>query len=302
MNFRKLPGLPPYGPQALTFPDKWGLGAREGLVVEFTPDEGEPWVGNFRPGVGGIDEVLRHPNNRDVLVLSNASLWIVNPTTRAAVAIDQWITGYWQLTEPAGYLFNNQDLSFFRLSAQGALWQTRRMSWDGFEELRLEGELLTGKAWTPMDDAWVPFTLDLRTGRVEGGTHLGGIPDIPVCALLPSAFWLDRDFSRKEFEETLDFDGTDQSGWIVRASCRDCGQRWRVDHSDGRNVALAIKVTEPWTAEQDRSARIEYLRRSFGGDDNARCVWAGCSNRALRGVAMCAEHGFDVMGIRAKGT
>jgi hypothetical protein len=258
-------------------------------------------VGNFQPGVGGVDEVLAHPNNRDVLVVSNASLWTVNPATREAVEIERWITGYWRVTEPIGYLFNNQDVSFFRLSVQGVIWQTRRISWDGFDELRLEGELLTGKAWTPMDDAWVPFTLDLRTGRVEGGTHQGDIPNVPVCDLLPDTFWLDRDFSRKEFEERLDLHGTDQSGWIVRASCHDCGRRWHVDQSDGRDVALAIKVNESWMAEQDRLARIAYLRRSFGGDDNARCVSAGCSNRALRGVAMCAEHAYDQMGVRAKG-
>jgi hypothetical protein len=40
---------------------------------------------------------------------------------------------------------------------------------DGFRRLRLEGEHLTGEAWSPIEDGWVPFTLDVRTGRAEGG-------------------------------------------------------------------------------------------------------------------------------------
>jgi hypothetical protein len=170
MTFRRLPGLPPYGPVATVFPPKWGAGAREGLVVEFTPSVGSAWVGNFQPGIGGIDDAVPHPNGRDVLVFSNGFLWSVDPTTRVAEKVATAIAECWPLTDPDGYLLNNQGLSFVRLSAEGLVWQSRRISWDGFSDLRLEGERLSGRAWTPIDDAWLPFTLDLRTGNVDGGS------------------------------------------------------------------------------------------------------------------------------------
>ncbi len=179
MTFRQLPGLPPYGPRALTFPEQWGLGAREGLVVEFTPDEGETWVGNFQPGIVGVDQALSHPNGRDVIVISNGALWIVNPATRIASEIASAMIDYWHVSDPDGYVFNKQGLAFIRLSAQGVVWNSRRISWDGFRCLKLEGHRLSGLAWTPIDDAWLPFTLDLRAGRVEGGSYSG--PDGSGC-------------------------------------------------------------------------------------------------------------------------
>jgi hypothetical protein len=173
MTFRKLPGLPAYGPQALTFPNQWGMGAREGLVVEFTSDKGEIWVGNFQPGITGADEVLSHPNRRDVIVISNGALWIIDPTTRVATKVASAMVEYWRVSDPDGYVFNDQGLAFIRISAKGIMWDSRRISWDGFSELRIEGDRLSGLAWTPIDDAWLPFTLDLRTGLVEGGSYNG---------------------------------------------------------------------------------------------------------------------------------
>ena len=68
--FRRLTGLPPYGPMATTIPTGWGHGAHEGMVVEFERADGTVWVGNFEPGLGGADDVLTHPNGSDVLVVA----------------------------------------------------------------------------------------------------------------------------------------------------------------------------------------------------------------------------------------
>ena len=172
-TFRRLPGLPPHGPVAVTFPPQWGAGAREGLVVEFARDAGGRWVGNFQPGIGGVDDVRSHPNGRDVLVISNGSLWIVNPVTRTADEVASAVFDVWAVTDPDGYLLNNQGLGFLRLSADGVLWRSRRISWDGFSDLRFEGDRLVGKAWSPVEDAWLPFELDVQSGKVEGGSYTG---------------------------------------------------------------------------------------------------------------------------------
>ncbi len=123
------------------------------------------------------------------------------------------------------------------------------------------------------------------------------------CDNLPAAFWLDRDYPRRKFEQRLTTLGTAEGLWVTIAQCNDCGQYWRVDTRDKYSVDLAIKVPSPsgWTLDDDRKARLEYLKRSYGGEDANRCVWASCANRALKGSAMCAEHLFDRMGTRAKG-
>jgi hypothetical protein len=75
------------------------------------------------------------------------------------------------VTNPDDYLLNNQGIEFLRLAANGIVWSSRRVSYDGFRDLQFEGERLTGHAWSPIEDSWLPFDLDVRTGRVEGGSY-----------------------------------------------------------------------------------------------------------------------------------
>jgi hypothetical protein len=76
-----LKGLPPYGPMPTAFPREWGVLGREGTVVEFNSEEGV-WVGNFQPGLGGLQFAGLHPNGLDVVVIAAGDLWIVNPRER----------------------------------------------------------------------------------------------------------------------------------------------------------------------------------------------------------------------------
>jgi hypothetical protein len=98
------------------------------------------------------------------------------------------------------------------------------------------------------------------------------------CSDLPDVLWLDHDYPRARLEQRLTALSTVDGGWITVARCNDCGQVWRVDRPDGRSVDMAIKVAalDAWTDEDDRVARIKYLKHSYGGDDVAKCIWAGC--------------------------
>jgi len=69
-----------------------------------------------------------------------------------------------------------QGLAFVRLGAEGRTWHTRRISWDGFKQVQLSSTKISGLAWAPWDPEWTPFTVDLRTGRVEGGSYNGPDP------------------------------------------------------------------------------------------------------------------------------
>lgn len=181
-HFRVLPGLPPYGAVAVPVPSDWGHAAREGLVVEFVTDAGETWVGNFRPGLDGIDDVRVHPNGRDVLVLSAGAAWLVNPNSRETTEVGYAIDGMWSVSAPDGLVMSRQGLAFIRLGPEGRTWHTRRISWDGFKRVQLSASEITGLAWAPWEPEWTPFTVDLQTGRVEGGSYNG--PDATQWEIL----------------------------------------------------------------------------------------------------------------------
>ena len=47
---------------------------------------------------------------------------------------------------------------------KGKVWQTSRLSWEGVEITRVEGDRLEGIGWDMLADRDVPFTIDLQTG------------------------------------------------------------------------------------------------------------------------------------------
>ncbi len=172
MRFRRRPGLPPYGPLATAFPEEWGRRSHEGLVVEFEPSASEVWVGNFQPGIGGLDEVRAHPNGHDVLVVAAGDIWVVDPDTRRGEQLAPAADAAWDVSEPEGVVFSRQGLAFLRLGPSGLLWHTRRLSWDGFDRVEIRDNELTGFAWSwRPGEEWTPFRVDLRSGRSSGGSY-----------------------------------------------------------------------------------------------------------------------------------
>lgn len=57
--------------------------------------------------------------------------------------------------------------------AEKIVWRSRRFSWDGMRSLTQSGAALTGEAFDPMTDQWLPFSLNLITGDVQGGSYQG---------------------------------------------------------------------------------------------------------------------------------
>lgn len=56
------------------------------------------------------------------------------------------------------------------LSAQGAAWETEKLSWEGIRVTRVEGWELEGFGWDLQTDREVPFCVDLKTGAHTGGS------------------------------------------------------------------------------------------------------------------------------------
>lgn len=135
------------------------------MVVEFMPDTPNAWVGNFKPGHGSYDGVHVHPNRKDVVVFAGGEPYVVDPERKVVRSeLEGSVFHVWEVADPPGFVFDREGLAFGRISAEGRLWHTRRLSWDGFRNIAIRSNRIEGEAWNPIDDNWIPFKVDLTTG------------------------------------------------------------------------------------------------------------------------------------------
>jgi hypothetical protein len=169
---RPLPGLPPYGPTAQSFPRPKAFS--EGFVVEFSGNDGETWVGNFAKfWEGGETSIHTELGSRAVVVVAGGSGYLVDAEARRLVReIGFAIRHIWFDGSLQAMIVSN-GLWFEAFDAEGVVWHSRRFSWDGIQNVEQSGGTLTGEAFDPMTDRWLPFCLDLKTGEVAGGSYSG---------------------------------------------------------------------------------------------------------------------------------
>jgi hypothetical protein len=172
-SFRVLPGLPATGPLPEQFSATGQGKHREGFVVEFETSGGVPWVGNFQPGLVRHSQVVMHPDGERVLVIAGGTAYVINPATRELIATFGAQIEMVIADEDRHQLILGNGLEFEALAASGTRWRSRRLSWDGVQNVRIEGSALRGEAWNPGDDSWNEFTLDLESGDVVGGSFDG---------------------------------------------------------------------------------------------------------------------------------
>jgi len=55
------------------------------------------------------------------------------------------------------------------IGANGLLWQSARLSWEGITLTEVRENTLHGLGWNLQTDREIPFTLDLTTGQHQGG-------------------------------------------------------------------------------------------------------------------------------------
>ena len=170
LSVRLLDGLPAYGELAVAYPESFGRLGREGTVVEFKTGD-RKWVGNFQPGQYGLNLAEQHPNERDAIVIAAGDLWVVNGDTGSAEYLLPAVYSAIPVTNPDGWVLSRQEIALVRFGPDGIVWHTRRISWDGFDEIQISDDKVTGLAWNPLDDSWEPFAVDLHSGKSTGGSY-----------------------------------------------------------------------------------------------------------------------------------
>jgi hypothetical protein len=167
--FEILPGLPGTGPVPYRFGDRRLNRFREGFVVRFYRHSDGPWVGNFDGGWGATSGVFAHPDGRHCIVIAAGVCYVIDPET---TALQEQFGGDIDEVIPAPdrpLLILVSPIDALGYGEHGLLWRTRRLSWDGWSDLRIAGDLLVGQAWDCINDCWMPFEVDLATGVSRGG-------------------------------------------------------------------------------------------------------------------------------------
>ena len=172
---RVLPGLPPYGPPALSFPRQNAF--QEGFVVEFIADKGEAWVANFaKLSPDGICAIYPELGPRSIFVLAGGTGYIVDSEERELIReIEGPIDQCWYQSELHAMVFSN-GLRFECFDGHQTLWHSPRVSWDGIRNINCSGMIVSAEAYDPFSDSWLPLQLNLNDGEISGGSYPAGTP------------------------------------------------------------------------------------------------------------------------------
>ena len=146
---------------------------REGLVVRFYPKASESWVGNFFGDRGiACNAVLDHPNGTDVIVVSGGEASVIDLENRSVRDSLGWSIEEVISVPSLGSVSTSPDSPTSQPSEQTILdGAARKISWDGFRNVDVRDTELFGEAYTPVQNAWVPFKLDLLTGHCGDGIY-----------------------------------------------------------------------------------------------------------------------------------
>ena len=165
-EFEILKYRPAYGPLPPQI-GATGKAYREGLFVQFKPDNGPGWIGNFAKGLGGLSTAVKHPNDKAVIVIANGEGYIVNPDTRE---VEEMGSSIQQLIDVPEYrmMIIVDPFTIEALGENGSLWKTHRISVEGIRNIHITGTALRGEV-SDLSGDWLPFWIDIMTGKKTGG-------------------------------------------------------------------------------------------------------------------------------------
>lgn len=81
--------------------------------------------------------------------------------------------------------------------------------------------------------------------------------------------------------------------WKTLRRCSDCSALFSVDVWDQGQHQVVARIEDPdrWEEEAEETDRRKaLLLRSRGGYDEEPCIWAGCNEPRVHGVAFCLGH------------
>ncbi len=186
-----LDGLPATGPMYIPVSEDGKPFYHEGFVVRFLPDRNEPWVANFRSGLSSYYGTFEFADQPRVLVIAGGLAYLMDPERNVPVfvfggQIEGVLSG-----EGEVLVFDDQIRIQLLYQQSGMLWESSRISWDGFRNLQVSGHSIMGESWSPYpigngSDEWSPFELDMVNRTLVGGSYPEALRASPGLAEFPA--------------------------------------------------------------------------------------------------------------------
>jgi len=170
---RILTTLPASGPPPVELggPAPAG-GATERVIVRFTEESGEQWVGTFPPGETRRSVVLPDVARPErLIVIAGGRGYLVDPEKREVLeTFGGAISDVFWLSDKASVIFGD-GRGFECHGPSGLRWKTRQISWDWMTDVQRTQDRLHGLAHDPASGECVAFEVDIDTGDVGGGSY-----------------------------------------------------------------------------------------------------------------------------------
>jgi len=168
-----LPGLPGTGPAPHQFRREGQRTHSEGLVVRVKPVDGEPWIGNFQYGDGDVyvSGVFVYSSDQFICVVARGQGYLVcgRRPSEYEIVRSYPIRDVRTIPEKSLIVFADYtELSAY--GSKGFAWMTKTLSWDGLKITEVTAERITGVAWDAPANKEVGFSVDVTTGRSQGGS------------------------------------------------------------------------------------------------------------------------------------
>jgi hypothetical protein len=167
-----LESLPPYGPMYIPVTSNGEPFYSEGFAVRFYKKDGTEWVANFKPGWTGLNAIYEFEGQLSILVIAGGTCYLMNPDEQTPKStFGDWYETVIKTLDGKLILQGLTDLTI--IEPNGEHWNTERISWDGIKDLKLEGNLVSGLSFDPLNDKdkWVEFVVDLEKRNIKGGSY-----------------------------------------------------------------------------------------------------------------------------------
>jgi hypothetical protein len=170
-RYEILDGLPQDDSLVIPFGDQPFYS--EGFVVRFFNEDGSSWVANFFSGASGEKAVYDYPGKNQTFVFAGGYVYVMNLGKKEVV--DRFDGQYHVvLNDEKGRFISYDYTGITVVEPNGEIWKSRRISWDGLENVKAENDTVSGFSG-PLNEGGVrePFSLNLITKEVIGGNYRG---------------------------------------------------------------------------------------------------------------------------------
>ena len=173
-RYEILESLPVYGPMYVSVTDNNEPFYSEGFPIKFFKSDGTSWIANFKKGWTRTNMVYSYPERNIVIVIAGGLGYIMSPDkekpldTFGLTIKETFQTDNGSLVCADGITILHVD------NIIGELWRSERISWDGFKDLNLNGDLISGLSFDPTNSIkeWADFSLNLKTRELIGGSYV----------------------------------------------------------------------------------------------------------------------------------